>query len=251
MPDPQPNSRKAKPTEADKQAAARLLAIWNDAVAQSKADPTRPNLTQDTVGEELGVTQSSVSQYLNGLIPLNYKTLLVFSSVLAIDPHEIRNDLPEQKLGQRIGETTADYNDWVNVVGYAQAVGLGSGAEAQEYAETHKLKFRNDSLRRKGLRPAALAVYYGHGDSMEPRIKAGDAILFDTSDTTPADDAIFIVQSNGEIHAKRCEIIEGAAYFRSDNPPGDHSWRKPRRMDNPQTPITVVGRVRWIGSWED
>lgn len=239
-----PQAHKRKITDADLAAAQRLREIWEERARKL-------GVTQDTVADLLDGTQGLVSQYMTGRIALNYRAVLAFSKVLQIDPGTIRTDLSEQQLDQRISDPRVEYNDWVNVVGYAQAVGLGSGAEAQEYAETHKLKFRNESLRRKGLRPAALAVYYGHGDSMEPRIKAGDAILFDTSDTTPADDGIFIVQSNGEIHAKRCEIIEGAAYFRSDNPPGDHSWRKPRRMDNPQKPITVVGRVRWIGSWED
>ena len=32
---------------------------------------------------------------------------------------------------------------------------------------------------------------------------------------------------------------------------GDHGWTKPRRMDDKRHPIEVIGRVRWIGSWED
>lgn len=245
------DKRKAKPTEADQQAAARLFNIWNQVAAQRALDPSRANLTQDVAAEHLGASQSAVSQYLHGLIPLNYRALLIFANLLHVDPRSIRDDLPEQLVEQRIGEPKPEFGDWTPIVGYAQAVGLGAGAEAQEYAETHKLQFRTDSLHRRGLRAGELAVYYGHGDSMEPRIKSGDAILFDTADTTPADGGIYIVQSNGEIYAKRCEIIEDAAYFRSDNPAGDHGWRKPRRMDNPLNPVSVEGRVRWIGSWED
>lgn len=240
-------SRKAKPTAADLRAAERLKRLWTEAVAASRS-PGRQTLTQEVAAEELGVNQSAVSQYINGLIPLNYRAVLGFSQLLGVEPSAIRADLPEQQLDRR--EPHADNGDWTDIVGYAQAVGLGAGAEAEEYAETHKLKFRADSLRRKGLRPHSLAVYYGHGDSMEPRIRAGDAILFDTSDTRPADGGIFIVQLGREIAAKRCEIIDEMVYFRSDNPSGDHTWRKPRRMDNPRNPISIIGRVRWIGSWE-
>lgn len=141
--------------------------------------------------------------------------------------------------------------DWDDVLGYAQAAGLGRGSEAQEYAETHALKFRASSLARKQLRADALAVMYGQGDSMEPRIHQGDAILFDTSDRQPRDGATFVIQWHGEIYVKRAEIIDGTVFFRADNPAGDHHWRKPKRMDSPKDPIEILGRVRWIGSWED
>lgn len=140
---------------------------------------------------------------------------------------------------------------WMDVIGYAQAVGLGKGAEAQEYAETHSLKFRAASLARKRLKPAGLAVMYGQGDSMEPRIHQGDAILFDTTDTRAVDGAIYVVQWKGEVYVKRAELLDDAVYFRSDNPAGDHTWRKPKRMDAKRDPVQILGRVRWIGSWED
>ncbi len=146
--------------------------------------------------------------------------------------------------------------DWADIQGYAQALGLGNGPEAQEYAQTHKLKFRADSLARKRLRPHALAVMYGRGDSMEPRIHAGDAVLFDTTDTRPRDGHLYVVMVDGggaakEYQVKRCEIIDDLVFFKSDNPRGDHNWKKPKRMDSPRHPIEIIGRVRWIGSWEE
>ncbi|RNK59634.1 S24 family peptidase, partial [Xanthomonas vasicola] len=81
-----------------------------------------------------------------------------------------------------------DERDWADITGYSQAVGLGAGGtEAVEYAETHSLKFKKTSLRRRGILNHPLAVYYGRGDSMEPTINDGDEIIFDTSDTRPVD----------------------------------------------------------------
>lgn len=146
-------------------------------------------------------------------------------------------------------------SDWEEVRGYAQAIGLGGGPEAAEYAETHKLKFKASSLSRKRLRAPALAVMYGKGDSMEPRIQSGDAILFDTSDTRPRDGALFVIlvpgAQNQEYQVKRCELLDDLVYFKADNPHGDHNWKKGRRMDDKKNPIQIIGRVRWIGSWED
>lgn len=162
----------------------------------------------------------------------------------------------ETGKGPKALSSTPSDDDWADIQGYAQAMGLGGGPEAQEYAETHKLKFRAESLARKRLRPGGLAVMYGKGDSMEPRVHSGDAVLFDTTDTRPRDGALFVVMvdSGGaakEYQVKRCELIDDLVYFKADNPAGDHNWKKPRRMDNPRHPIEIVGRVRWIGSWEE
>ncbi|HHZ56505.1 XRE family transcriptional regulator [Xanthomonas vasicola] len=149
-----------------------------------------------------------------------------------------------------------DERDWADITGYSQAVGLGAGGtEAVEYAETHSLKFKKTSLRRRGILNHPLAVYYGRGDSMEPTINDGDAILFDTSDTRPVDGSLYLIQvlgaANAEYYVKRAEILDGIVYFRSDNPTGDHHWRKPKRMDSNREPIVVIGRVHWIGGWAD
>lgn len=146
-----------------------------------------------------------------------------------------------------------DYDD---ITGFSQAVGLGAESEIVEYEETHKLKFRSDSLGRKKLRAPYLRVVYGKGDSMLPRIKTGDAILFDESDRAPRDGKIYIVcypaRTGGTAcSAKQCMELDGIIYFQSLNNDGDHDWKKPRRMDDPKRRIEVMGRVRWIGSWED
>jgi hypothetical protein len=148
-----------------------------------------------------------------------------------------------------------DAAGWKDIQGFAQAVGLGEGEEAQEYAETHQLKFRAVSLARKNLQAKSLAVMYGKGDSMLPRIHPGDAILFNRDETRPVDEALFVVMVPGvdkEIYSvKRCRVFGDDVYFEALNPAGDHNWRKPRKMDDKRRPIQILGRVRWIGSWED
>lgn len=141
-------------------------------------------------------------------------------------------------------------DDWTDVTGYAQAAGLGSGPEAQEWAETHKLKFRRDSLAKKRLNAKHLAVMYGAGDSMEPTIRAGDAILFDTTDTIPKHRGIYVLLLPGagaeEYAVKRALVSKGVATFVADNPDGDHDWKVPRELPRGGK---VVGRVRWTGGW--
>lgn len=231
-------------TPADRRATERLQRLWGERAEQL-------GITQDTVAEILDRSQGLVSQYLRGKLALNFKAVLAFAEALQLeDPAMIRSDLPEQQPAVAQHQTGSGDSEWRDILGYSQALGLGSGAEATEYAETHRLKFRADSLTRKGLHARNLHVYYGKGDSMEPRINDGDAILFDTSDTRPSDGQIFVIQLGREIYAKRCEILDETVYFRTDNPNGDHQWKKPKKMSNPRQPIEILGRVRWIGSWE-
>lgn len=151
---------------------------------------------------------------------------------------------------QAEGGVAVDETEWEEVRASEQAVALGGGAAVDEYAETHKLKFKASSLRKKGLRPHLLEVYYGSGDSMEPRIRDGDAILFDTSDTRIVDDAIYVIRHDGHVYAKRLQKLgDDLVAIVSDNR-ADPQWRKPVVV-RPADDFEVLGRVRWIGSWED
>ncbi len=149
-----------------------------------------------------------------------------------------------------IGVEEDPAGDWADIRAFEQHVGAGAGTEAQEYAETHALKFKTSSLRKQGLLGRKLAVFYAKGDSMLPRIHTGDAILFDEQDTTPVDGGVFVVAWRGEVYVKRIEIVDDIVLVKSDNPNGDHQWRKAKRLDSPRDPIEILGRVRWIGSWE-
>lgn len=206
-------------------------------------------LTLEQAGAIAGTTKQSMSQIEKGQTKLpNGIALEAWSRRYGVNLHWLATG-----KGPKRPDASPQTHDgeWGDILAYSQAVGLGKGAEAQEYTETHKLKFRADSLERKRLKPSSLAVMYGNGDSMEPRIKKGDAVLFDTSDTRPRDDTIFVVQWKDEYFAKRCMILDDNVYFKADNPNGDHPWKKPKAMNAKREPITIIGRVRWIGSWED
>ncbi|HIE0523775.1 TPA: S24 family peptidase [Stenotrophomonas maltophilia] len=160
---------------------------------------------------------------------------------------EIAANMPK---GYLVSPLSSEDDPWADVIGYSHAAGLGSGPEAAEWAETHKLKFRRESLSRKRLNPNNLAVMYGAGDSMEPVIRSGDAILFDRSDTTPKNRHIYVLLVPGagaeEYVVKRALVSKGETFFVSDNLEGDHTWKEPRKLEEG---MKIVGRVRWTGGW--
>lgn len=169
------------------------------------------------------------------------------------DALEVRVEWLESGKGRR--QHHDEDRNFSSVLAFSAAVGLSDGEEADEYATTHGLKFRTDSLRKKGLLGADLAVLYGKGDSMAPVIETGDAVLFNKDDREQIrHEDLYVVQLPGTNHhdlitVKQAELIGNIVTFRALNARGDHHWRKPRLKDDPRNPITVVGKVCWVGKW--
>ncbi|WP_063654964.1 helix-turn-helix domain-containing protein [Candidatus Arsenophonus triatominarum] len=46
-------------------------------------------ITQDDIADQLGIGQAAVSHYLNGINPLNTKTVVAFAKILKVKPSEI------------------------------------------------------------------------------------------------------------------------------------------------------------------
>ena len=234
----------------------RALMELNDRVALARK---HAQLTQAQLAKLAGVSQQAINKLESGQ-SRDSKRIVQIAIACGVRPEwltsgeePMASDAPAIAFHAR---TAANDDDYADVIGYSQAVGLGAaGAEAVDYAETHSLKFKKSSLRRRGILNKPLAVYYGKGDSMEPAIEDGDAILFDTSDTRVTDGVLYVIQVDGmanpEYYVKRAMVLDTGVYFASDNPAGDHNWKRPKAMDSKKHPITVIGRVHWIGGWAD
>lgn len=236
-------SRKAKMTAADTEAAANLKRLWS-------ARARNLGVTQDTIAEELGITQGAVSQYVTGLIPLNYRALLAFAKHLGIDPGQIRSDLPEQRMQGPAPVATAETDDTVPVPIWSARGSSGDGANNEHATPIGSLLFRANSLRKKRLTPARCRAIYVDGSSMLPRLRDGDAVMYDESDRTPKDGRIYVVRWNGHEYIKRLVMHSGRWWLSSDNK-ADPQWSNDRPIDPERDDFEVLGRVRWVGSWED
>ena len=52
-----------------------------------------PDLTQRMAAEEMGISQSAISQYMTGSIPLNLDIIIKFARLFKVSPPKIDNDL--------------------------------------------------------------------------------------------------------------------------------------------------------------
>jgi len=211
--------------------------------ARIRAERETQQISRSELAKAAGIAVSTLSDLELGESK-STSALHKIAARLGVSPHWLETGKGPKTAGHSVAA-----DDWTDITGFAQSAAAGDGSAPDDYAETHTLKFKSSSLRRKGLFARKLAVFYARGDSMLPRIHDGDALLFDQGSTSPEDDKIFIVRFEGHFYAKRLLNLGGEWFLASDNP-YDPRWRKPIPVRSDET-FEIVGRVRWIGSWED
>lgn len=238
--------RRSALTPADLAAAKRAKALW----LQAKVG--REDLTQEAIAARLDITQGAVSQYLNGQTAINFKTALAFASLFGCAIEDIRADFPElAHAGTLVREPHAPYQEpRAEVPIYDVSLSAGDGAENGANHRIGSLMFRPTSLAKRGIDPANAAAVYVAGESMLPRLRDGDTVVFDTSDVTPRDGKVYALTWNGEDYVKRLRFYDGRWWISSDNK-ADPQWRDDKPVHADRDQFKINGRVRWVGSWED
>jgi phage repressor protein C with HTH and peptisase S24 domain len=109
--------------------------------------------------------------------------------------------------------------------------------------------FRERSLSKKSIRASFCHVCYVHGDSMVPRLRDGDAVLFDVSDKAVKPGKVYVIRRGDETFVKRLFPEGGRIRVSSDNK-ADPQWAD-WFVEAGDPEFEVIGRVRWVGSWEE
>lgn len=117
------------------------------------------------------------------------------------------------------GEGSELPGGFVQVPRYAISAAAGGGALVHSEQIVDHIAFKADWLKQQlGLNPAQAAVISVIGDSMEPCLADGDLILIDTSVTRVENNAIYVIQVEGDLLVKRIQKkIDGTVIIKSDN----------------------------------
>lgn len=236
-------------------------------------------LSQEQLGDMLGITQSGVSMYLSGKNALNLNVALKFAQALGVTIASFsprlasewakmfrRNAavaIPEKKEDEFIhlpgiepnAEIIGELSLWdedddldadeIEVPYYAE-VEFAAGDGMTEVIEiaNRKLRFSKLTLRAAGVDPKSAAVARLRGRSMERLILDGAAIGFDTSDTSIFDGEIYTFNHSGMLRTKYLfRLPGGAVRIRSENTadyPDEILTAEQWREE-----ITMLGRVFW------
>lgn len=122
----------------------------------------------------------------------------------------------------------------------ALSVAAGGGAAEMDEAVVDHLTFRRDWLDRNGLDPSQCTVVDVQGESMEPTLPEGCAILVDRARRRRRADGIFVVRTADGVVVKRAgKDASGAWLLISDHP----AWEP---VPWPRDAV-VIGEVKWMG----
>jgi phage repressor protein C with HTH and peptisase S24 domain len=133
--------------------------------------------------------------------------------------------------------------DFALVPRYDVAASAGHGADVESEQVVDHLAFRRPWLAREGLQEGKLALIQVRGDSMEPTIASGDLLLVDLREQIPAEDGIYVMQTDAHLVAKRVQrLFDGSIYIKSDNQTYQPQQLTPDQVER----LQIVGRVVWV-----
>lgn len=194
------------------------------------------------------LTQGAISQWSTGSVAEKHakaSTAIKIAKALNVNVEWLISGEGPKRPGEAAKPANLVY---VRFPGAARA-SAGHGAVNPDYEEVEGLSFLPESLRRKGLFAANCGAVKVMGDSMYPRIKDGDVVLYDESDRAIKDGRVYVIRWGDEDSVKRLfRELDGKVRVVSDNSAAGFV----DRVINPEDDgFDIKGRVRWIGSWED
>lgn len=123
----------------------------------------------------------------------------------------------------------------------------GAGAVVDHERPDDVLMFKESWIRYElGAKPKDLYLIRVAGDSMEPTLRSGDAILVDRRATTPDREGVYIIRMNGMLLVKRLQAVPGGMIrVLSDNHVFAAFDVTLSNLDGAE--LIIIGRVVWTG----
>ncbi|WP_105215804.1 S24 family peptidase [Pseudoalteromonas sp. T1lg22] len=220
-------------------------------------------LTQQQLGERVGVSQPSVMNIENGRTrrPRNLtdfaRVLGVSADWLLYDDDALTPDnaarAPSVETSSNIKEiidiepwdnNTPLNDDEVEVPFYMEVeLSAGNGSTVQLETAGPKLRFSKATLRRQGIDYQSAACVKVSGNSMEPVIPDGATVGIDTGNTQIKDGDMYAIDWNGALYVKTLNRKPGGGLrirsYNSDEYP-DENLSSDEAQD-----VRVIGRVFW------
>ncbi|MBI6944374.1 helix-turn-helix domain-containing protein [Pseudomonas putida] len=232
-------------------------------------------LSQLTLAEMLGITQSAVSMYMNGVNALNLPIAIGFAKALGVPVEDFSPRLAKEleaaaptasrQTASEVLGTASETTGNMEVLGTLSAWEDGDPIELDEvevpyFAEVEfaggngmtevseiagrRLRFSKETLRAAGVNSSSAAVARIKGSSMERLILDGAAIGFDMSDTTIYDGDIYAFNHGGMLRVKYLyRLPHGAVRISSEN---SHEYPDEiMTAEEWHQNVKMLGRVFW------
>jgi phage repressor protein C with HTH and peptisase S24 domain len=233
--------------------AARLkqhFATWQKA----QRDAGLPS-SQEAISEKLGFNQSSLSQYLNGRIPLNIDAATKFANLIGKPVAEFSATLAEQigryagpadpvdssamlRRASQVSLDELDPSGLISVPMVTMRVEAGvPGFEADlEFEDGGVIQIPREAVESENWAPQCLLAVKVRGLSMIPVFADGDTIVLNVADRKLVSGEVYAVNCEGKPAVKQMVFERQQWYMRSFNPTFE-----PKPFRTPDS--DVIGKV--------
>lgn len=243
-------------------APGRTMPAMSKTGERIKAARIAKGLTQAQAAQLVGISKQAFGQIESGKTKSpRPETLFLIADALGVPERELAAARPysgesvvvSYMRSAREPDPIVPYKpaapDHVEVPVFDLRAAAGPGAANLESALKGSLLFRKNSLRKKAISTSTSAVGYVRGESMLPRLRDGDSILFDRSDITIRSGRVYVFRFGDEVFVKRI-FVDGSRLRVSSDNKSDPQWAD-WFIEASDHDLEVIGRVRWVGSWED
>lgn len=157
--------------------------------------------------EALGVSYRTVQNYISGERGIGSDFLAAAAERLGVSATWILTGVgaplitPEHP-NECLPDGKNTVSDFEQIPRYQVDAAAGHGATVEDEAVSGHYAFNRKWLTRRNLNPKNLAVISVRGDSMEPRLRDGDLIVLDKSQTDIADGRAFVLRLGTDLVVK-------------------------------------------------
>lgn len=190
------------------------------------------------VANLMGISEAQLYRYLKGEGAPSVSSLVALAKAADVSI----DWLATGKGGQGDVGLTPDYG---YIPLYNVRASAGEGNEFDRESVVSHLAFNQTWLKNElKANPKDLVAIIVQGESMEPTLSDGDAVLINTQDSSISRDGIYVFRMGNGLSVKRLQHMPGGLIrAKSDNPsyePFDF------RLDELGADFTVIGRVVWV-----
>lgn len=202
-----------------------------DVASWVKQSRMKAGMTQEYLAEKLSMTKANVSAFENCRTMPSFSVMIKICELCDVS-------LPAQELKSPT-EESAVIIDQLTV-----KAECGNG-NLNDYIELNGgLSFSRSWLKKMNINAKSCYVIYAKGFSMHPTVQDGEAVLIDTSQTTPIENKVFLISRhfNGLIIKRISRDRDGHFIYISDNNDKNH-YSNMHALENDK----IIGRVVWTG----
>jgi len=204
------------------------------------------SLTLKDLGEQTDTSYRTLQNYISDQRSVGSEFLGALSEKMGVSATWVLTGIGPMLLDAQQPEHSNFHmplmaGDFAQVPRYAVEASAGPGLWVDDEETSGYYAFNRKWLARRGLSPNNLAVIAVRGDSMEPKLRSGDLILIDRSQTDIADGLAYVIRIDNDLLVKSVQRTgAGRVALLSAN-----TFYPPREMDISAlgAQIEVVGRV--------